>query len=207
MNQVGLDISSGVFDASKQCNEGVVRQQFPNSSLGHRQFIRWAEHGATSVRVALEATGVYHLQLASALDNATDIELMVINPCATRRFVQANMVRAKTDGIDADGVLQFMRCMPFKRWSAPGDDVLKLQSLAHRAEQLDKDSSRERSRLHAACRAGHQTKFVQEDLKQRIEQLKLRLETIREQACVVIQPDARLADDARIIKLAPGFAT
>lgn len=206
MNQVGLDISNEVFDAAKQCDEGVVRQQFPNTSSGHRQFIHWAVSGANGARVALEATGVYHIQLALALDNATDIELMVINPCAARRFAQAFMVRAKTDGIDASGVLQFVLHMPFKPWSAPRDNILQLQSLAHRAAQLDKDLSRERSRLHAARRAGNYTELVQQDLKQHIEQLKQRLDTIRTQACEVIGRDSRLADDTRIIKSAPGFA-
>ena len=96
--------------------------------------------------------------------------------------------------------------MPFKLWSAPRDDVLQLQSLAHRVAQLDKDLSRERSRLHAARRAGHHTLLVQQDLQHHIEQLKQRLEITRTQACEVIRRDTQLADDARIIKTAPGFA-
>ena len=52
---------------------------------------------------------------------------------------------AKTDAIDADGLLMFLQQMPFKRWSPPSATVLQLQSLAHRMAQLDKEITRERS--------------------------------------------------------------
>ena len=42
---------------------------------------------------------------------------MVVNPCAARRFAQAHMVRAKTDAIDAEGLLLFLQRMPFQPWS------------------------------------------------------------------------------------------
>ena len=70
------------------------------------------------------------------LDRQAAIELMVVNPCAARRFVQAHMVRAKTDAIDADGLLLFLQRMPFKPWSAPRLEVLQLQSLARRMARV-----------------------------------------------------------------------
>ena len=101
MNQVGIDISNEVFDATMQHSSGVVRKQFCNTKTGHRQFIRWALYQASSARICLEATGIYHLQLALALERHPDIEVMIVNPCAARRFAQAHMVRAKTDAVDA----------------------------------------------------------------------------------------------------------
>jgi len=206
MNQVGIDISNEVFDAAMQCVDGVVRQQFPNTPSGHRQFKRWALRGANSARVCLEATGIYHLQLALLLDTTKNIELMVVNPCAARRFAQAHMVRAKTDSIDADGLLHFVQCMPFQRWSAPHEFVLQLQSLAHRVAQLDKDLSRERSRLHAARRAGKHTRQTQQDIQDHMEELKRRLEATKVQAYDVIRHDPLLAEDVRLTVSAPGFA-
>ena len=153
MNQIGIDISNDVFDATMQHGDGVSRRQFSNTTSGHRQFQQWALRKANSAQVCMEATGVYHLQLALTLDRDADVELMVVNPCAARRFAQANMVRAKTDSIDADGLLLFLQRMPFRCWLAPCQQVLQLQSLAHRVAQLDKEITRERSRLHAVQRA------------------------------------------------------
>lgn len=206
MNQVGIDISNEVFDATMQHSSGVVRKQFCNTKTGHRQFIRWVLYQASSARICLEATGIYHLQLALALDRHPDIEVMIVNPCAARRFAQAHMVRAKTDAVDADGLLQFIRRMTFQPWSAPREELLQLQSLAHRVAQLDKEVIRERSRLHAARRAGPHTRPVQQDIQAHIAQLQRRLERMRSRAYRVVNNDPQLADDARIVKTAPGFA-
>ena len=206
MNQVGIDISNEVFDATMQHASGVVRQQFTNTKTGHRKFIRWAMYQASSARICLEATGIYHLQLALALDRCTDIELMVVNPCAARRFAQANMVRAKTDAIDADGLLLFLQRMPFKAWQAPREAVLQLQALAHRMGQLDQEITRERSRLHAVCRAGPHTRPVQQDIRQHIKQLQRRQQTMQARAWAVIKEDPCLHARAQRITSVPGFA-
>ncbi len=161
MSQIGIDVSNEVFDVSMVSDRGPVRRQFHNTPAGHRSFICWALRHAKSTRICMEATGIYHLQLALELHRHPNIELMLVNPCAARRFVQAHMVRAKTDAIDADGLLLFLQRMPFHPWSAPPEQVLQLQSLTHRMTQLDKEITRERCRLHAARKAGPHTRLVQ----------------------------------------------
>ncbi len=79
MNQVGIDISNEVFDATMQQGSSVFRKQFSNTKTGHRQFIRWALRQANSARICLEATGIYHLQLALALNRYPDTEVMIVN--------------------------------------------------------------------------------------------------------------------------------
>ena len=206
MNQIGIDVSNDVFDATRDCDKQLDRRRFANTGNGYRQFTKWALRGSNAARVCLEATGIYHLQLALALDRVATIEVMVLNPCAARRFAQANMVRAKTDAIDADGLLQYLQRMSFRPWAAPSEAVLQLQSRAHRMAQLDKEISRERSRLHAARRAGSHTRLVQQDLQAHIKQLQRRLHNMQIRAVEVIKHDAQLADDSRLIDSAPGFA-
>lgn len=206
MNQIGIDVSNDVFDAAMCCSGKVVKRQFNNTPAGHRQFMAWALRGAHVARVCLEATGIYHLQLALAIHHHPNIELMVVNPYAARRFAEAQMTRAKTDAIDADGLLQYVQRMPFHAWHAPREEVLQLQSLAHRLVQLDKEFARERSRLHAACRAGAHTRLVQQDIQAHMKQVKRRMESMKAKAIDVIMSDSLLADDARIVDTVPGFA-
>lgn len=206
MNQIGIDVSNDVFDASRSAGETLIRRQFTNTPAGYRQFCKWALSRATRAQICLEATGVYHLQLALALHDHPAIEVMVVNPCAARRFAQAQMVRAKTDAIDADGLVLFLQRMPFQPWSAPRQDVLQLQSLAHRMAQLNQEISRERSRLHAACKAGPHTRPVQQDLRSHLKQLQRRLATMQQRASAVVGRDVQLAEQARLIDSAPGFA-
>jgi len=206
MNQIGIDVSNDVFDAA-MCSAGkIVKRRFANTPSGHRQFMAWALRRAHLARVCLEATGIYHLQLALAIHRHPDIELMVVNPCAARRFAEAQMIRAKTDVIDADGLLQYVQRMRFHAWHAPREEVLQLQSLTHRIVQLDKELARERSRLHAACRAGAHTRLVQQDIQSHMKQIKQRVECMKAKAMDVILSDPLLADDVRIVDTAPGFA-
>lgn len=206
MNQLGIDVANDTFDATRACRDAVTRRQFASTPAGHRQCIQWALLGADAARVCLEATGVYHLQLALALHRHPGIQLMVVNPRAARRFAEAHMVRAKTDRIDADGLLRFAQRMPFQAWQAPRDAILQLQSLARRVAQLDQELTRERSRLHAARKAGPYTRPVQQDIQAHIQQLQRRKDTMQAQAEALVQGDEALAEDARLIDTAPGFA-
>ena len=206
MNQIGIDISDRDFDANMLSSSKLHSRKFSNTALGHRQFIKWVLKNGSSARVCLEATGIYHLQLALALHRQTEIEVMVVNPCAARRFAQARMVRAKTDPIDAGGMLQYLQIMPFNQWTAPHDQILRLQSLVHRLEQLTKELTRERCRLHASHRAGSHTRLVQRDIKAHLKQLQKRIAGIQQHAIELIQNDAQFADDLRIIDSIPGFA-
>jgi transposase len=206
MNQIGIDVSNDVFDASRDGDQQISRRRFTQTASGYRQFIQWALRGDSAARVCLEATGIYHLQLALELVRHPAFEVMVLNPCAARRFAQAHMVRAKTDAIDADGLLQYLQRMPFQPWSAPSQAILQLQSRAHRMAQLDKEISRERSRLHAARRAGPHTRVVQQDIQAHLKQLQRRLHKMQALAVEVIKQDLQLADDSRLIDSVPGFA-
>ena len=206
MNQVGIDISDKVFDASIQSSSELSRRQFINKASGHRQFIKWALKNSDSARICLEATGIYHLQLSLALYRQTAIELMVVNPRAARRFADARMVRAKTDAIDADGMLQYLLSMPFRPWTAPRDQALQLQSLVHRLAQLTKEQTRERCRLHASQRAGAHTHLAQQDIKAHLKQLQKRIDGVKHHAIELVQNDPKFADDLRIIDSIPGFA-
>jgi transposase len=63
--------------------------------------------GGQRVRVVLEATGLYALDLALLLSAHPQVQLMVANPRAVRHFAQAMMQRSKNDQLDAVVLLEF----------------------------------------------------------------------------------------------------
>ena len=206
MNQAGIDVSNETFDVQRRCGEVLSQRAFRNSPAGHRQAISWLQRGAEGARVCLEATGIYHLQLALALHRAAGIELMVINPRAGRRFAEAQMVRAKTDKVDAAVLLQYVQRMRFVAWTAPSEQQLELQSLAHRLAQLKKEQVRERCRLHAAQRAGAHTRLAQRDIVAHLRYLKRHAERIQAPAIALIKQHRNLADDLQLLDSVPGIA-
>lgn len=206
INEVGIDVSDATFDAI--CERGGKRchRRFDNTPSGHRQAARWILRGVQGARVCLEATGIYHLQLARYLADTPGIELMVLNPKASRRFAEAQLTRAKTDKVDAAGLLEYLHRMPFRKWTPPAAEVLELQSLAHRRAQLQKDSQRERSRLHAAQRAGGHTELAVHDIQHHLDYLTQRCAAIEAAALALMRRHAVLAEDLRLVDTAPGFA-
>lgn len=206
MNLAGIDIANESFEICLRRGNGVASRSFNNSNAGHRQALRWLRHRGQPARVCLEATGIYHLQLALALSEAEDVEVMVLNPRASRRFAEAQMRRAKTDKVDAAMLLAYLERMPFKPWQAPSATVLELQSLAHRLSQLQREIRREQCRLHACERAGGHTRLVQQDIRAHLKQLKTRHERFEAQALDWLRQHPRLNEDLELIDSVPGFA-
>ena len=206
MNLIGIDVSNETFDIERRCGKVLSQREFSNSNAGHSQAIAWMQSGAEGARVCLEATGIYHLQLALALDRAPGIEVMVINPRAGRRFAEARMVRAKTDKVDAAILRQFVERMPFTAWEAPSEQQLELQSLAHRLAQLKKEQVRERCRLHAAQRAGGHTRLAQRDIGEHLRYLKRRADRIQAAAIKLMKQHESLAEGLQLLDSIPGIA-
>jgi len=206
MNQAGIDVSNETFDIERRCGKGLSQRKFANSNVGHRQAIAWMKGGAKGARICLEATGIYHLQLALALDRAPGIEVMVVNPRASRRFAEAQMVRAKTDKVDAAILRQYVERMPFTSWTAPSEQQLELQSLARRLAQIKKEQVRERSRLHAAQRAGAHTRLAQRDIREHLRYLKRHADRVQAAAIALMKQHDVLAEDLQLLDSVPGIA-
>lgn len=114
----GIDVSAkSLTVAIQRVHQPVEQRNFPNTSVGHKALIVWLQKVKSPVRVSLEATGIYSLDLAFALDAAQGIEVAVLNPKVANRFAQT-IRRSKTDAADAEVVAEYARRMPFTAWVA-----------------------------------------------------------------------------------------
>ena len=100
---VGIDV--GARDLTVAIEGHAERLVFSNDAAGHERLVRRLCRRSARTRVCLEATGIYHLDLALALHRAAGVEIMVVNPMAARDFGRALMQRPKTDGVDAEVLL------------------------------------------------------------------------------------------------------
>jgi len=116
----GIDVSAATLDvldvAVIEPDRPVGQRQFPNRASGHKALIGWLGKCPARVRVSLEATGIYSLDLALALDAAPDIELAMLNPKKVSRFAQT-LRRSKSDAADAMVLAEFSQRMPFRTWT------------------------------------------------------------------------------------------
>jgi transposase len=177
----------------------------PNTPAGHRQIIRLlTRHGATA-RVCLEATGVYSLRLALALQRAERVEVMVLNPRAIKDFQRARLTRAKTDRVDARGILEFLQRMEFVPWTPPADAVLALQQLGRRLVQLRGELTREEARLHALAFTPDRDGIIAADLGANIRHLQKRIKGLQLAAAELAAQEPELAAMVERLCSVPGI--
>ena len=81
----GIEVSAEELVVALQ-REGKRRdlKTFPNTAAGHQAVIRHLSCPGRTVRVVLESTGLYGLDLALALQRA-QLEVMVANPPKIRK--------------------------------------------------------------------------------------------------------------------------
>ena len=170
----GIDVGASQLVVALE-GEGSRRLQrsFLNSSRGHQTLILWLQKSGTPVRVCLEATGLYSLDLALALHAATGIEVAVLNPKLVNRFA-ATLCRSKTDPADAQVLAEYARRMPFQAWHPPQAVALELRTLTRHIAALTQQHTQQSNRLHAASASITGSRYVQQDLKHSLRDLKRR---------------------------------
>lgn len=146
-----------------------------------------------SVRVLMEATGVYYLDLAlQAVEAGAGAEVMVINPKAAHHFAQALSQRNKTDELDAKMLLTYLQRMPFVPWQPPSLAVLELRQLGRHLGRLTDHATRMKNQLHALTRTRTTPQVLIDDLQEALADLERRVERLTREALARIQADAAI---------------
>ena len=200
--RVGIDVSAKTLMVVRRREGKEAEQEFVNDAVGHRAVLKWIGRGT---RVALEATGVYHLQLALML-RAAGVEVMVVNPRVAKDFARALTNRSKTDRVDARTLVEYVERMEFVAWRAPSEAVLELRELGRRLSELVRIEVEEKNRLHAK-RVSAISKTVVADVKAHVEQIEKRIKLIETAAVEVVADDADLREQFEILKGIRGVGT
>lgn len=192
--RAGIDVGAKMLSAARRRGNKIDELEFSNDAAGHRALIKWVGKGA---RVCVEATGVYHLQLALAL-RAAGVAVMVINPRVAKDFGRALSKRSKTDKVDALTLLEYAERMAFVHWTAPRNAVLELRELGRRLTELVRTGVNEKNRLHAKQVAGI-SRTVAADVAAHVAELEKRALRIETAALEVIESDDDLLEQYEIL--------
>jgi len=201
----GIDVSADQLVVALAVDgRGYGQRSFPNRASGHQALIAWLQKNAGRVRVCLEATGVYSLDLALALHAAAGIEVAVLNPKTVNRFA-ATLCRSKTDPADAQVLAEYARRMPFQLWQPPTAIALELRAITRHLAALTQQHTRESNRLHAASASVAGARCVRQDLKRSLRDLDHRIEKLRAAALALVEPDPELGPRLAFLLSMPGI--
>ena len=157
------------------------------------------------IMVCMEATGVYHLDLAIALHDA-GVALMVINPKAAHNFAKVLMKNSKTDAVDANTLAEYAERMDFVAWTRPSTERLALRSFARRINALTRQKAAGKNHLHALSFAKDTPKAVLKDASLTISQLEKRIAKLTREALTLIGKHPELKRVLELLLSVKGIA-
>lgn len=123
---IGIDISKETFDACfsfQPC--GYSSRSYIYNAEGIKSFLKSVPSDSVCI---MEATGVYHLRLAYAL-NKVGVFVSVVNPLSVKNFSRAVMCRTKTDKADARQLVDYARRMELAEWRPTSDNYIRIQQI------------------------------------------------------------------------------
>lgn len=204
-NPCGIEVSQlSLVVALRVHDHEEAPREFPNTAQGHQAVLRFLERSARPVRVAMESTGLYGLDLALTLQES-GVALMVANPRAVRHFATALMQRSKTDLLDAAVLCQFAARMPFVDWRPPSAAALKLVAVARRLEALTDMMAAEKNRLHAASLSEALPVIIRRDIQRSIHTQQRAIERLTLAVQEFVLSDPELARRFQLLLSIPGF--
>jgi transposase len=147
---LGIDIAKEKVEVALLVSGKVKNKSFKNSGDGFEGLAFWLKKlGIERVHACLEATGNYGEDLAIFLHEAGHT-VSIINPARIKGFAQSELVRTKTDKIDAGVIARFCLAMKPEPRGPPSPEIRALRALVRRAESLLDMLTQEKNRLGTA---------------------------------------------------------
>ena len=147
---LGIDVSKKKFDVALLNNGKLKNKKFTNDFQGFEELRQWLiKHDNLRPHACMEATGIYGEALASYLYDA-GFTISVVNPARIKGFAQSELLRSKTDKVDAGLIARFCYAMQPQAWCPQAREIRLLRDLVRHLDALQGMRQQERNRLEAA---------------------------------------------------------
>src|SRR5512135_1567784 len=155
MFYLGMDVAKAKLDCRLLLDEVSGKQKakvVSNAKSGIVDLLAWTAKQNISpeeLHIVMEATGIYHEQVAMALTDA-GVRVSIINPAQVKDFGRGLAVRTKTDGVDSFVLARYGALIKPAAWTPPAPEARMLQALLARRDAIAQDLQRERNRQEKA---------------------------------------------------------
>lgn len=183
---LAFDVGAKTHAWASKINGQRERGSVPNDPAKLRTFLETRLKKTGQLKVLVEATGVYYLDVAM-IAHELGAKVMVINPRAAHHFAKALNQRSKTDKLDAQMLLECLMRMPFQAWEPPPKAWRELRSYGRFLVQLTEAGAADRNRLHALLHTPDSPAFLRTELKRKMATNDKRIARVRAKAVALIQ--------------------
>ena len=147
---LGVDIAKQKFDAALLVAGKTKHKTCKNSAEVFETLMLWLEkQGIQKVHACLEAIGNYGEDLEIYLHEAGHI-VSTVNPARIKGFAQSELIRTKTDKLDAALIARFCLAMKPAAWIPPSPEIRSLRAFVRRVDSLIDMRSQEKNRINTA---------------------------------------------------------
>src|ERR1700745_2066842 len=204
----GIDVSAREISVARlrSKEENPKFATFANSPSRHKALLAFLLEGTDRIRVCLESSGNYSLDLALALHAHPQVEISVINPRRARRFAESLGERSKTDPGDARVLCEYAARMPWVRWQPPSPVALHLRALTRAIADLGVIHTQQNNRAYAAAASQALPVLVVKEMQRHKKYLEQRMTRLRREALRLIAGDSELDRRFRLMLTTTGIA-
>lgn len=192
---LGLDVGKYKISACLLRDNKKKDKTFPNDATGHHGVVSWLEQNdAGHVHACLESTGGFSEALATVLHDAGH-EVSIVNPSRIKAFGKTEMVRTKTDKVDAALIARFCAKHQPALWTPPPPKIREIQGLSRRLDALIDMRAQEANRLEAPGNV----EAVKASIRQALQWLDSEIDKIQKQLHERIDDDPDLRNKRELL--------
>lgn len=209
---LGIDVSKSDFHVClKESREGQVKirgsHKFENSPGGFKALDEWlsARNGAyTSVHSVMEATGVYHEDLAHFLFSR-EIPVSIELPNRIKYFAKSINLKTKTDKVDAAMIASYGLERSPVLWYPMSDEYFHARQLCRELLQFKKDMTRCKNQLHALQHARETMPLARELKEKHLKFLEQTIKQIEQEIILLSKQDENFSRKVERLETIPGM--
>lgn len=198
---LGIDIAKHKFDAVLLADGGKRHKVFDNNESGFVALADWLGADTAGVHTCMEATGGLGDELALFL-HERGIAVSIVNPVQIKAFGQSELVRTKTDKVDAGVIARFCRSQSPALWQPPSASIRELRALVRRCAALKEMRVQELQRQAQGTASAQ----VNASLERTLTWLDDEIKTVSGAITALIRQDEAIRADHALLVSIPGLA-
>lgn len=204
MDILGIDVAKAKFDVHLGTGQQGRHAIFANTEAGFAELqawlVRYRADPAAGLHACMEATGNWALDLGAFL-HAQGVTVSIVNPARIKAFGGAELVRNKTDKLDAALIARFCRAHTPPAWTPPASALRDLREMVRRCEALKAARTEELSRR----KAGFASVVVAASIQAHIAYLDGEIASVGRAVDALIASDAIQQTNRALLQSIPGI--
>lgn len=188
--------------------ELYANKTFANKASGFVALTGWVDKSMkerSEVRYVMEATGVYHENLAYYLDDH-GFDVSIVLPNKISNYFRTLDVKTITDKTASEAIAQFGLERQLGRWKRPKPIYKKLRQIVRERDQVVVERTLVKNQLHAEQTEAEPNANTLKRLKRRIALLDRQEEEIKKEIDGLVKRDKEVAQTVNRICTIPGIA-